>query len=113
MAAPVAAIADHSLKINEWFKVANWLSYSDADGNPAVKYQFWDGGTGASSGYFWTSEANPHEPANTVIEVAAADITNVWVRGGAAAGAETMWVRAFDGTSWGNWDSFTLTTLPN
>jgi hypothetical protein len=29
------------------------------------------------------------------------------------AGAETLWVRAFDGTDWSNWDTFTLTTLAN
>ena len=32
----------------------SWISYSDADGNAATQYQFWDGGTGANSGYFWT-----------------------------------------------------------
>ena len=108
---PVATINDHSLQSNEWARVASWISYSDADGNAATKYQFWDGGAGASSGYFWTP-ANAHHPADTTIEVAAADLAGVWLRGGAAAGEETMWVRAFDGTEWGAWDAFTLTSLP-
>src|SRR5207249_748315 len=104
------SINDHSLKINEWAQVGNWLSYSDADGNAATKYQFWDSGSGASSGYFWTP-SNAHHPANTAIEVAASDLANVWVRGGAITGSETLWVRAFDGHDWGNWDTFTLTTV--
>ena len=29
------------------------------------------------------------------------------------AGSETMWVRAFDGTDWGDWEKFTFTTIPN
>src|SRR5262249_20938459 len=77
--APVATIADHTLNANEWAQVKNWLSYSDADGNAATKYQFWDDGNAANSGYFWTS-GNAHNPAGQAIEVAASDLANVWVR---------------------------------
>ncbi len=106
---PVATITDHSLGTNEWAKLSNWVSYSDADGNGATKYQFWDGGTGASSGYIWTPD-NAHQPAGSAITVLAADLANAWVRGGQTSGSETMWVRAFDGTDWGAWDAFTLST---
>ena len=109
---PVATINDHNLHTNEWSQVSSWISYSDADANPATQYQFWDSGTGATSGYFWTP-GNSHWDANTVVTVNAADLANTWVRGGSATGAETMWVRAFDGSDWGNWDSFTLNTIPN
>src|SRR5207244_2559315 len=88
---PVATISDHALQINEWAQVSTWLSYSDADGNAATKYQFWDSGTGANSGYLWTP-GNAHYPANTTIEVPSADLANFWVRGGAVSGTETMWV---------------------
>jgi hypothetical protein len=110
--APVATIADHSLPVNHWQQISSWISYSDANGDAATQYQFWDGGTAATSGYFWTP-TNNHNPANTAITVSAADLGNVWVRGGQSGGTETMWVRAFDGTDWSAWDSFTLTTLPN
>lgn len=114
MAAPVATINDHSLRVNQWGWINSWLSYSDADGNPAIQYQFWDGGGAVDSGYFWTS-GNEHWGSGTAITVNAADIGDVYVRGGSnlAGGSETMYVRAFDGTSWGAWDSFTLTTQPN
>jgi hypothetical protein len=112
MAKPVALISNYNLRTNEWSRLTSWISYSDADGNAATQYQFFDGGFGANSGYFWTLE-NAHHPSNTTITVSAADIANVWVRGGMAGGSETLWVRAFDGTDWSDWDSFTLTTIPN
>lgn len=108
-ATPVAAIADQSVHVNTWKQVSTVLSYSDGDGDAATKYQFWDSGTGATSGYFWTP-TNSHWAANTTIEVSAADLANVWFQGGSTTGSETMWVRAFDGSDWGNWDSFTLTS---
>ncbi|WP_229167206.1 hypothetical protein [Bradyrhizobium altum] len=105
--APVASINDQSLHINEWSQVSNLLSYSDVDGNPATEYLFFDGGNTADSGYFWTS-ANSHWAASTV---SAAAVDDVWVRGGAATGAEPMYVRAFDGIDWGAWHAFVLTTI--
>jgi hypothetical protein len=116
---PVATIGNHSLHTNEWSRVADWLTYFDDEGIPkydkysaTTKYQFWDGGAGASSGYFWTP-GNGDNPASTTIEVAGSDLANVWIRGGTVGGTETMYVRAFDGSDWGSWDAFQLTTLPN
>jgi len=110
--APVATIDDHAVHHDEWVQVKNWLAKSDADGDAITQYQFWDGGSAADSGYFWTSD-NPHNAANTAITVAAADLDNVWLQGGHGGGSEQMWVRAFDGTTWGDWDLFNFTTLPN
>ncbi|MGE9009791.1 hypothetical protein ACO2JO_14485 [Leptospira interrogans] len=106
---PVAVINDQSLHANKWGQVKNWLSYSDANGDAATKYQFWDSGTAANSAYFFTS-SNSHWAANTTIEVSASDLANVWVKGGSATGSETLWVRAFDGHDWGAWDTFAITT---
>jgi hypothetical protein len=113
-AAPTADINDHTLRNNQWAQVNSWISYADVNGNPAVRYEFYDGGTAADSGYFWTP-GNAHHPAETFITVNAADLANVWVRGGsnAAASSEFMYVRAFDGFTWGPWDSFRLTTPAN
>jgi len=93
--------------MDEWSQVNGWISYSDANANPARQYQFWDSGTAASSGYFWTPD-DAHHAADTAITVAASDLANVWVRGGETGGSETMWVRAFDGTHWSAWDQFSL-----
>jgi hypothetical protein len=110
-AKPVATISDHTLWADEWSKVSSWVNYSDAENSSATQYQFWDSGTAGDSGYFWTPD-NAHWAAATAITVNAADLGNVWVRGGQTAGSETMWVRAFDGSDWGDWDSFTLNTAP-
>ena len=108
--APVASVADHSLARNAWSSVMSWVSYSDADSNAATHYGFWDSGSAASSGYFWTPSNARHSPGTT-ITVSASDLANVWVRGGQVTGAETMWICAFDGTAWGAWDPFVLTTI--
>jgi transcription elongation GreA/GreB family factor len=110
--APVATIDDKSLKVNQWAKVADWLKYSDADGNAAVQYQFVDKYAPAASGYLW-ADGIGQVAANQVLTVNAADIGNVWVRGAQGGGWENMQVRAFDGTDWGAWDTFKVTTLPN
>ena len=56
---PAVNANDHSLHLDQWSQVAGWISYSDADGNAATQYQFWDSGTGATSGYFWTPDQSP------------------------------------------------------
>jgi hypothetical protein len=108
-AAPVATISDHTLSAAQWAQVVNWTATSDADGDAITQYQFWDGSAAANSGYVWTPE-NSHWAAGAAITVSAADLDDVWIRGGSAAGSETMYVRAFDGTDWSPWDSFVVTT---
>src|SRR5262249_34491494 len=93
-------------------QVNAWLTTTDADADAMTYYQFWDDNPAGTSGYFSTP-TNSHSAAGTPIMVAASDLANVWVHGGQTAGTDTMWVRAFDGTDWGAWQSFTLTTLPN
>ena len=63
----------------------------------------------ASSGYFCTPD-NAHHAADMAITVNAAELGNVWLRGGQVEGTETLWVQAFDGTDWSQWRSFSLTT---
>src|SRR5205823_9684342 len=99
---PVASIPAHALHVNEWSTVANWISYSDADNNPATQYQFWDGGTASGGPQFWTA-ATGYQPAQTYLTVSAANVGGVWVGGATAGGSETMDVRAFDGTDWSDW----------
>jgi hypothetical protein len=105
---PVATIDDHSIQINGWSTIASWISYSDVDNNAATQYQFWYGDTSPSAAKIWTPASGYH-PALNNLTVSAADVVNVWVGGGTAPGTETMWVRAFDGINWSNWDSFQLT----
>ena len=52
--APVVTASDHLLEINHWSNIASWTSYSDADGNPSVQYQFWYGDTAPGADKFWS-----------------------------------------------------------
>jgi hypothetical protein len=107
---PVATIADHSVAVGSRTQVQSWLSYSDADTDPAIYYQFVDTGTAAGSGRLWTPSGG-YQPVNSNLTVYAADLGTVSVEGGTVSGSETMYVRAFDGRDWSVWDPFTLTTV--
>lgn len=109
---PVTFIVNAATQTNLWSKPMAWLSYSDSESDAAVRYEFWDSGTAATSGYFWTP-SNDHWAANTTISVAATDLETVWFRAGKTAGSETVWVRAFDGKDWGAWAQATFTTQAN
>src|SRR5262249_5402496 len=121
---PSVAINNQSLHLNQWSplsdhnfpvtgsSVANWISYSDADGNAAVQYQFWwDASTNGTK--VWTPAG--YQQADNTLTVSAADVAagNVWVGGATSAGNETIYVRASDGIDWSNWTPFTLTTAAN
>src|SRR5262249_4397026 len=78
---PVVTASDQSLHHNEWHRVKDWFSATDPDGNAIAQYRFWDSGTTATSGYFWTPD-NAHHAADTAITVDAAHLDDVWFRGG-------------------------------
>jgi hypothetical protein len=109
---PVVVINDHSLPVNHWMQIQNWLTYVDQEHDAATWYQFYDGGSAAGSGQFWTSGGG-YQAVDTVFSVAAADLHDVWVGGAAVLGTETMWARAFDGANWSQWDSFNFTAVTN
>jgi hypothetical protein len=110
--APVTTVSDHSLRINDWSKIASWISFTDADNDAALQYQFWNGDASPSAAKFW-SPVSGVQPALNTLTVSAADLGNIWIGGATAAGSETMWVRAFDGLDWSNWTPFSVTTEPN
>src|SRR5258708_17376224 len=94
---PVAIIGNHTLISTRWAQVSLWLSYSDANGDPAQLFQFQDDTVGGA--YFWTPD-NPQQPANIPFAVNASDIGTVWVRGGVTTAADTMRLRPFNGMDW-------------
>lgn len=107
-----AGVTDHTLAVDHWDRIENWFSVSDVDGDAATLYQFYDGGSAAGSGQFWTPSGG-YQPDNTTLTVAPADLHNVWVGGATATGTETMYIRSFDGTDWSTWGAFDFTAQPN
>ena len=106
--APLAAMGNQNVLPNEWIQVQGRLSAGDSD-DAITQYQFYDAGAAASSGYFWTADLG-RRADNTYVTIDADDLGTTWLRGGAATGGELMWVRAFNGAVWSDWDPFTLTT---
>jgi hypothetical protein len=100
--APVVWINHPFSPTGEWSHVGDWVSYSDADGDPAVQYQFRDDGLAPNSAYLSTP-SNTHVPDGTTITVAATDLTNVLVHSGDPNTSDTIWVRASDGSNWSAW----------
>ena len=51
------------------------------------------------------------QPEHAAIEVMASQLAAVEFLGGNSAGDDRLWARASDGTGWGEWKPFTITTL--
>jgi len=82
------------------------LSASDADADTIQTYRFWDpagGGQIKISGVAITP--------NLGVAVAAANLSQVTYSAAGSAGAETLWVQAYDGESWSVWESWNQTTV--
>jgi hypothetical protein len=107
---PVPVVDDHSLVVNHWAQIADWISYPT--GGSGVAYQFYDSGTDPGSGQFWTPSGSYQAP-ETILTVAAADLANVWIGGATATGTDQMLIRAFDGANWSDWDPFNFTAVAN
>jgi hypothetical protein len=59
--APVVTVGNHSLEIDHWSSVADWIAYTDADSDAATQYQFWYGDTSPGAAKIWTPSG--YQPA--------------------------------------------------
>ncbi|MGN1285088.1 MAG: hypothetical protein ACI4XG_00615, partial [Bradyrhizobium sp.] len=79
------------------------FSATDPDGDPITQYAFWD--TGGSGHWVVNGVA---QPANTEIDVSAANLSQVsYVFGPPGSTPDTLYIRANDGYEWGGWTAFT------
>jgi len=106
-ATPTAAA--QTVLLDQAVAVASLFSVQDADGDPAVRYEFYD--STAGNGHFAVNGVE--QPINTSIVVAAGDLANATFVGGASTGSDTVWVRATDGQSMGAWKSWTMNSWPH
>jgi Ca2+-binding RTX toxin-like protein len=110
-----AAVADGAsvtILTDEVVSASTLFSVSDADGDAAAKYEFWDDVAG---GGYWRVNG-VQQASGAAIPVDAADLANTEYVGGANPGSEQVWVRANDGLEWGAWKNWTMTTalhIPN
>jgi Ca2+-binding RTX toxin-like protein len=105
-AAPVVSAANGGLLRGEAAGAATLFAVSDADGDAVTQYQFWDDVNG---GGYWRLDG-VQQAAGQNIDVAAADLADIDYVGGANAGTEQVWARAYDGMAWGAWKNWLMST---
>src|ERR1043166_4664664 len=103
----IAAAANQTLPVGQSVAAAALFNASDAD-DAIVQYQLWDSGTDPTSGHF--AIGGIAQPANQAIALGAADLANTQWLAGNSNGIETVWVRAYDGSDWSAWASWTMTS---
>ena len=74
------------------FAASSLFSASDADGDTITKYAFWNSGTGG--GHFVLNGVA--QGTSQEIDVSASQLSQLSYQSG--SGADTLWVRAYDGT---------------
>ena len=107
---PIAAPRSVNVVAGTSVAAASFLaSVFDAEGDSIRSYAFFDNGAGG--GRFLLNGVV--QPAGKWIVVSAADLANLTYQGGAAAGAERIYVAAHDGTSWSPTATALATTSVN
>ena len=112
--APVVSVSSFSVgqDLTVSVNAAANLSVTDPDGNAITQYQFWES-PGSTNGGFYLINGIA-QPRSHAITVNASDLAGVLFEGGAFAGSggtDLLWVRASDGQEYGDWVSFTATTM--
>jgi hypothetical protein len=99
---PIVKASSLAATHGESFAASNLFTASDADGDTLTTFAFWDS---SGNGYFVVNGVS--QPANFEIDVPAGQLSLAVYQSG--SGADLLWVRANDGTGWGDWQSFTVT----
>jgi hypothetical protein len=106
--APVVTVFNRAAAHGQSFAASSLFAAGDGDGDPLVTYGFWN--TGAGGGHFVLNGVA--QGTNREIDVAASQLAHLSYQTG--TGADTLWVRANDGTLWSPWsNSFTVTAPPD
>jgi len=106
---PVAAASDVTTMHYQNLAVTSLFNVSDANGDTITKYQFWDSTDDTASGHLMVGGIA--QGVNQNIDVTAAQLSSTTFQSGSAS--DDLWVRAFDGTQWGNWKEFHVNVPAN
>ena len=106
---PVVSVANLTATHGESFNASSLFTYSDPIGAAATEYDVWNAGTGG--GHFVLGNVlGTTLPANQDNIITAAQLSQLSYQSG--SGTDTLWVRANDGTMWGNWSQAFTVTAP-
>jgi hypothetical protein len=94
-----------SLQLAPLFIASNPLA-----GQAITEYQFYDIGTGgaANDSFLVNGSHSFANSAANAVTVSASDLSNLSLQAGGLAGTDTVAVRAFNGSYWGDWRKFTV-----
>ncbi|MFZ1095889.1 MAG: hypothetical protein WAN75_42860 [Xanthobacteraceae bacterium] len=104
--APAVSVTSITAFHGESFAAANLFAAHDGENNPIAQYGFWN--SGAGGGHFVLNGVA--QVVNQEIDVTAAQLSHLSYQSG--SGADTLWVRASDGTLWSGWSSSFMVTAP-
>jgi probable HAF family extracellular repeat protein len=103
---PVVTASNQTATHGQSFAASSLFTASDPDGDTITNYAFWD--TGAGGGHFVLNGVA--QGTNQEIDVTAAQLEQLSYQSG--SGADTLWVKANDGTLWSGWSSAFTVTAP-
>jgi hypothetical protein len=103
---PAVTVSNLAATHGQSFAAASLFSAGDPDGDTITQYDFWD--TGAGGGHFVLNGTTLG--VNQDNYVTAAQLAQTTYQSG--SGADTLWVRANDGTQWSPWSSAFMVTAP-
>jgi len=107
-APPVVSASNATVVAGQSVALSSLITVTDPNGDAIARYRFADGGDAATSGYFTIN--GTRLAANTLADITAAEFAQVNFVGGSAAGTDLVGVAAFDGSVWGEYKFFTVTT---
>jgi hypothetical protein len=107
--------ATRNSEVQQWHRLSDFLTLSDADGDAPVRFTISDNAGGATSAQLYANGATQAQGVSGFV-VATSDLSTIWVRGGADTGHNTFTITADDGLANGVGNAFTFdlwTRAPN
>ena len=105
---PVVNILDQSVGANATKNISSAVSVTDGNGDTISKYKVKD--TAGSVNNFIVNGSEVDATGDDGYEFASSALSTLSVKGDSSAGIQRLQIAAYDGTAWGDWTDFTLTT---
>lgn len=106
-------VAKEALAFGQSLPLAPLFSAQDAGGAghlPVTEYEVYDA---AGAAFMVGGAAQFANSAATALEISAASLSQLDLRAGSSSGTDTVYVRASNGSYWGDWASLSVTFSPS
>ena len=105
MVKPVGLINDQTIKVGSSIDLSDFISQYDSDGNTITWFNIWDG-TGVNN----VQVKNLEVDATSGHMIAGESLDDASLVGDSFPSEQILYVQYYDGTSWSDWDSFSIIT---